>query len=93
MEAWAFTKLVGLMSRPKTVAVGTTSCSSSNRFGFTSALSDVAPVMLPPGWLRLATRPRATGSAPISNTIGIVDVAALAASAPGTPPGVTINAT
>ena len=36
------------------------------------------PVTLPPGWLKLATRPARTGSPPISKTIGIVAVAALA---------------
>src|SRR5450631_1703918 len=41
----------------------------------------VTPVMFPPGWLRLATRPSATGSAPIKKTMGIVEVAALAARA------------
>jgi hypothetical protein len=38
----------------------------------------VAPVMLPPGRLRLATRPSWIGSEPISNTIGMVVVAAYA---------------
>ena len=37
---------------------------------------------LPPGRLRLATRPSSTGSSPIVNTIGMVVVAALAAMAP-----------
>jgi hypothetical protein len=45
----------------------------------------VAPVTLPPGRLRLPTRPNATGSLPIANTIGIVVVAAFAASAEGVP--------
>src|SRR5262245_39224501 len=43
----------------------------------------VTPVTLPPGRLRLATSPNSTESAPPSNTIGIVVVAALAASAAG----------
>ena len=38
---------------------------------------------LPPGRLRLATRPSLTGSPPPANTIGTVVVAALAASAAG----------
>ena len=33
------------------------------------------PVMLPPGRLRLETRPAVTGSSPMLNTIGIVAVA------------------
>ena len=43
----------------------------------------VTPVTLPPGRLRLATRPSWTGSLPISKTIGMVVVAAFAASAAG----------
>src|SRR5262249_43933857 len=43
------------------------------------------PVMLPPGRLMLATRPTRTGSAPMTNTIGVVAVAALPACAAGTP--------
>src|SRR6266481_1270397 len=39
------------------------------------------PVRLPPGRFRLATRPNWTGSDPIRKTIGIVGVAAFAASA------------
>jgi hypothetical protein len=46
---------------------------------------------LPPGWLRLATRPCLTGSSPVAKTIGTFVVAALAASAPGV--FVTITAT
>src|SRR6516162_6492793 len=38
--------------------------------------------MLLPGWLRLSTRPSATGSPPIPNTIGVVAVARFAAIAP-----------
>ena len=43
----------------------------------------VAPVAFPLGWLRLATTPAATGSIPSWKTIGIVVVAALAASVAG----------
>ena len=46
----------------------------------------ITPVTLPPGRFRLATRPSLTGSPPIVKTIGIVVVAALAASAAGVPP-------
>jgi hypothetical protein len=41
------------------------------------------PVTLPPGRLRLSTRPAVIGSPPISKAIGIVEVARLAASAEG----------
>ena len=37
------------------------------------------PETLPPGRLRLATTPYFTGSLPVTNTIGIVDIAAFAA--------------
>jgi hypothetical protein len=70
--------LFGLTTRP-IVAV----CSISSRFGPTSAVKLVTPVRLPPGRARLGTSPTATGSPPAKNTIGIVVVAAFAASAAG----------
>ncbi len=45
----------------------------------------VTPVTLPPGRARLATRPDLTGSATLTKTIGIVDVARLAAATAGVP--------
>ena len=39
----------------------------------------LTPVTLPPGRLRLATRPSLTGSPPVTKTIGIVVFAALTA--------------
>jgi hypothetical protein len=59
------------------------SCNSSSRFGAISTFNWVAPVTLPPGRLRLATRPSCTGSPLVVKTIGIVVVAALAATAAG----------
>jgi hypothetical protein len=44
-----------------TRAVGTNSCSSSTRFGATSTFNWVAPVTLPPGRFRLATKPSLIG--------------------------------
>src|SRR5262245_12536317 len=52
----------GLTSSAMLVAVGANSCSSSTRFGPTSAVNDVTPVRLPPGRARLVTSPPATGS-------------------------------
>src|SRR6516164_5458767 len=49
--------------------------------------------MLPPGRLRLLTRPPLIGSPPIEKTIGMVVVAAFAASADGSPPTAAITAT
>src|SRR5262249_17248777 len=60
--------LVGLTSRAMLVAVGTSSCASSRRFGATSTFNWVAPVTLPPGRLRLATRPSRTGSPSVVKT-------------------------
>jgi hypothetical protein len=74
------------------VAAGSSSCSSSSRFGASSTFRMLTPVILPPGRLRLATSPTSTGSAPIVKTIGIAVVAAFAASADGIPPVVTITA-
>ena len=48
---------------------------------------------LPPGRLRLTTRPSATGLLPVTNTIGTVAVAVLAARAAATPPGVAMTVT
>src|SRR5881275_3430364 len=66
-----------------TLAAGSNSCRISSRFGATSTLVWVTPVTLPPGRLRLATRPSWTGSAAVSNTIGTVEVVAFAARAAG----------
>ena len=72
---------------------GTSSCSSSSRFAASSTCRKCTPVTLPPGRLRLATRPSCDRVAADQKTIGIVAVAALAASAAGEPPTATITAT
>ena len=69
-----------------TEALGTTSRKISSRFATSGFVSRLTPVELPPGWLRLATSPSLTGSPPVLKTIGIVVVAALAASADVLPP-------
>jgi hypothetical protein len=38
---------------------------SSNRFDMSSVLNRLAPVTLPPGRLKLATKPSLTGSPPV----------------------------
>ena len=59
-------RLVGLTSTRDRVASGTSSCSSSSRFGAQLDRSRwLTPVTLPPGRLRLATRPSSTGSPPL----------------------------
>jgi hypothetical protein len=75
--------LAGLTRRPATLAFGANWCSNSSRFGVTSALSCVIPVMFSPGLLRLVTSPSWIGSKPVSKTIGMVVFAAFAASAAG----------
>src|SRR5215472_9231512 len=64
-----------------------------SRLAFTSNAKTLIPVTLPPGFARFAMRPSATGSSPTPNTIGIVAVAAFAASEAGVLPGVAITAT
>ena len=46
----------------------------------------VIPVTLPPGRLKLSTKPSLTGSSPMPNTIGMLAVARLAARGDGSPP-------
>jgi hypothetical protein len=79
---WAAT-LVGLTGTAISVAAGKKSCNGCNLFGKISELKTVASVILPPGRLRLATTPDFTGSAPMLKTIGMVAVAAFAASTTG----------
>ena len=49
------------------------SCSSSSRFGQSEALNTVTAVALPPGRLKLATRPSLTGSPAVAKTIGVAE--------------------
>src|SRR5262249_30140529 len=70
----------GLTRRPITAAFGTSSCSNSSRLGASVLYRKLVPVTLPPGRLMLETRPRLTGAPPIEKAIGMVAVAALAAS-------------
>src|SRR5947209_671479 len=85
--------LDGLASSATIRAEGTSWRSSPILLGTTAALSDETPVTLPPGWLKLATRPPAIGSAPVSKTIGMEEVAAFAARAAARLPGAAITAT
>ena len=65
---------------------------SPSRFVESSAFIEVTPVRLPPGRPRLAANPSATGSPPISETIGVVVTAFFAAAATASLPSVTITA-
>ena len=62
-------------------ALGTACANIFQAFGSSSVLTRLTPVRLPPGRLKLSTRPIATGSLALLNTTGIVVVAAFAASA------------
>jgi len=64
---------------------GTTERKSSRRLPARSAVWLDRPVTLPPGRARLATRPLATGSVADAKTIGMTDVACLAARTGGVP--------
>ena len=83
----------GFTSRAMIVVFGRSSSSRPSRFGPKSILNQLTPVMFPPGRLKLSTRPALTGSPPKVKTIGMVAVAALAASTDRTPPAATITVT
>ena len=73
----------GSARTPNRAALGINSRSNCNFFGANSAVKLALPVAFAPGRLRLTTRPNATGSPPVVKTIGMVVVAAFAASAAG----------
>jgi hypothetical protein len=64
-----------------------------SRLATNSEVKVLMPVALPPGRARLPTKPSLTGSSATPKMIGIVVVAALAASDGGLLPGVAITAT
>src|SRR5476649_2239047 len=68
---------------PIVLALGTIWLKNSTRFVPSVLIKKLTPVTLPSGRLRLATTPALIGSEPVTKTIGIVEVAALAASAVG----------
>jgi hypothetical protein len=82
--------LFGLMSATIRKAPGMSSCRRPSRFPPSSTLIVLSPVTLPPGRLKLATRPSCTGSPLVTKTIGIVVVARLAARTAAVPNGATI---
>ena len=88
-SAFGFSGLLSI----KTAAWGTSSCSNPICLAARSTLNRLTPVALPPGRLKLATIPSLTGSPPVAKRIGIVAVAAFAASATAGLPLATIIAT
>jgi hypothetical protein len=85
--------LFGFTSIAMRGIAGASSRRRANLFTSSSEVKRLTPVTLPPGLLRLATRPNPTGSSLPVNTTGIVVVAALAANAGRSPPPAMINAT
>jgi tripartite-type tricarboxylate transporter receptor subunit TctC len=71
------------LPEPVVARLGTSWRSSSSRLAPNVLEKKTTPVTLPPGRLRLATRPSLTGSLPLAKRIGTVVVAALAARAGG----------
>jgi hypothetical protein len=69
-----------------TRAFGTISHNKPNFFVSKMDVAVIKPVTLPPGLLKLATKPDLTGSLLRTIRIGIVEVADFAASAPTSPP-------
>ena len=77
----------GLAEFRRTAALakfGKASFRSSSRFAESSGLKKVRPVMFPPGRDKLEIRSKSRMSPIAEITMGIVDVACFAASAPGT---------
>src|ERR1700730_18095050 len=66
-------------------ALGTASLRSAKRLADSSVATSETPVMLPPGWARLATRPVATGSPEKVTTIAVSPARCFAANAAGSP--------
>jgi hypothetical protein len=81
------------MSTPMADAFGANSRSNPSFFASSADASRLTPVTLPPGRLRLATRPVRTGSAALTKTIGILLAAAFAAFAGSLPPAARMTAT
>jgi hypothetical protein len=64
----------GLMSIAMVPAEGTNWRSSSSRFAPSANSDQACPRHVPPGRLKLATKPNWTGSPALTNTIGMVAV-------------------
>jgi Uncharacterized protein conserved in bacteria (DUF2213) len=86
-----FDRLLEFHSTAIRDARGTISLRSSTRLLAISEASVLNPVMLPPGRLRLATKPLPTGSAATSMTIGILSVARRAAKIGASPAAIMMS--
>src|SRR5262245_41474248 len=79
---------VGMLASRRTatrIASGAISLSSSSHFPLKLYSNCIKPVTLPPGRDRLPTKPAATGSTTLTNTIGIVRVACNSGGMPALP--------
>ena len=83
----------GFKRKPIVAAEGTISRNNPSRFGSSKLVKRVIPVAFPPGRLKLVANPYFMGSPPRMKTIGMVDVAALAAWAAFSPPPVARTVT
>ena len=81
----------GLTRIAMDLAFGTKANSNSNRLATSCVAKKFTPVMLASGRLMLWTKPTFTGSAPLTNTIGISGVSFLRTSAVLDPPPARIT--
>ena len=68
------TAVVGLNSKTTRAMGGEISFNNSTHLPAIAGSTALKPVILPPGWARLAPKPAPIGSATVTNTIGIVGV-------------------
>ena len=83
--------LIGFARKPTDSALGTISLQQFEPLAVNTLTQNLTPVTLPPGRFRLATRPSLTGIAASHENDRDRRVAALAASAEGVPPVVTMH--
>src|SRR5262249_40706707 len=83
----------GLARMAIVLAVGSNCKRRLSRLGAASVYDAVTPVILPPGRLRLATKPSLTGSPAMPKRIGMLEVAFLAAGSDRLPANATITET
>ena len=74
MKSLGTTAVAGLNRSPTRAVRGAIAFNSSIHLPPTAGSLVVKPVMLPPGWAKLAAKPLPIGSDTTANTIGIVRV-------------------
>ena len=86
-------RVIWICKQPNDGGSGNQLQQEPQRSATVSWATSVTPVTLPPGRLRLSTSPNITGSLPMTKTIGMVEVAALAARIVGVPAVATMTDT